>query len=119
MMDISVRIFGALARGQSMTSSEILIKAAVDIFNKLGQPATFTPSGGSAVPCHINIERDIELQPGAYETEVFAHGITVEALLSEIANEPNRGDVFTAGTRNYTVQAPIANDGIFVKVQVI
>lgn len=102
-----------------MTSSEILTKAAVDIFTKLGQVATFTPAGGSAVSCHVNVERDVELQPGGYETEVYAHGTTVEALLSEIANEPNTGDVFVVGAQIYTVQAPIENDGIFVKVQVI
>jgi hypothetical protein len=102
-----------------MTSSDILTKAAIDIFTKLGQVATFTPEGGSGISCHVNLERDVELQPGAYETEVYAHGTKIEALLSEITNEPNRGDVFTVGAQSYTVQTPILNDGIFVKVQVV
>jgi len=101
-----------------MTSEEIFAKAAVDIFTKFGE-ATFTPSGGVAVSCHVDIVRDVELQPGGFETEVYAHGITIETLISEITNEPNRGDVFTVGDDTYTVQTPLGNDGRFVKVQVI
>ena len=88
------------------------------IFGALGDSATFTPSGGAAVSCTVIITFNVMLQPTGVESQVWQGGTTIEALLSEITNEPNTGDVFTVGAQTYTVQAPIANDGIFVKVQV-
>jgi hypothetical protein len=101
-----------------MTNS-IFTDAAADILHAVGETATFTPSGGDPVSCYVNVEFNVELQPGGGDAEVYAQGTTVEALLSEILIEPNRGDVFTVGDDTYTVQAPLENDGIFVKVQVI
>ena len=102
------------------SSAEIFATAATDIMEKLGASATFTPAVGDPVEdCHISIERDVELQPSGFDTEVYALGITVEALLSEVGGEPNRGDVFETETETFTVEAPISNDGTFVKVQVV
>ena len=89
------------------------------IFNALGDSATFTPSGGAAVSCTVIITFNVMLQPTGVEAQVWQSGTTIEALLSEITNEPNRGDVFVVGGVSYTVQAVIENDGVNVRVAVI
>lgn len=88
------------------------------IFNALGDVSTFTPAGGSAVSCTVVITFNVMLQPTGVEAQVWQRGTTIEALLSEITNEPNRGDVFVVRGVSYTVQAVLENDGVSVKVVV-
>jgi hypothetical protein len=88
------------------------------IFGALGDSSTFTPSGGAAVSCTVIITFNVMLQPTGVESQVWQGGTTIEALLSEITNEPNRGDVFVAGGVSYTVQTVLENDGVSVKVVV-
>ncbi len=88
------------------------------IFNALGDVSTFTPSGGSAVSCTVVITFNVMLQPTGVEAQVWQRGTTIEALLSEITNEPNRGDVFVVRGVSYTVQAVLENDGVSVRVVV-
>lgn len=88
------------------------------IFNALGDAATFRPSGGAAVSCTVVITFNVMLQPTGIESQVWQGGTTIEALLSEITNEPNRGDVFVVRGVSYTVQAVLENDGVSVRVVV-
>lgn len=88
------------------------------IFGALGDSSTFTPSGGAAKTCKVVITFNVMLQPTGVESQVWQGGTTIEALLSEIVNEPNRGDVFVVDGVSYTVQAVLENDGVSVKVVV-
>ncbi len=84
----------------------------------IGEAATFTPAGGDAVACHVFIDFSVQLQPSGIEAQAWEQGTTIKALLSDITNEPNRGDVFTVDGVTYTVQAVLENDGLAVKVVV-
>jgi len=88
------------------------------IISALGDASTFTPAGGSAVSCKAIITFDVMLQPTGVEAQVWQRGTTIDALLSEITNEPNRGDVFVVRGVSYTVQAVLENDGVSVRVVV-
>lgn len=88
------------------------------IFGALGDSSTFTPSGGAAKTCSVVITFNVMLQPTGVESQVWQGGTTIEALLSEITNEPNRGDVFVVDGVSYTVQSVLENDGVSVKVVV-
>lgn len=92
------------------------VQAVADIFNSaVGVDATFTPSGGAAIPCRVILERNVLMQPSSMDVQVWERGTTIEAQLAEIINEPNRGDAFTIGTETFTVQSIEENDGITVK----
>lgn len=93
----------------------VLNNALTDIFGSvLGEAATFTPSGGVAVSCRVLVNRNVLLQPDGMTVQVYEKGTTIEAMLSEILEEPNRGDVFTVGTETFTVQSIEQNDGYTV-----
>lgn len=93
-------------------------KAAPAIFNALGDLSTYTPAGGAAVACTVIVTFNVMLQPTGVESQVWQGGTTIEALCSEITNEPNRGDVFVVRSVSYTVQAVLENDGVSVRVVV-
>lgn len=88
------------------------------IFSALGDAATYTPAGGAAVSCTVDIKFNVMLQPAGIETQAWQRGTTIEAQLSEITSEPNRGDTFVVGGVTYTVQAILENDGVSVKMVV-
>lgn len=99
------------------------------IFSAAGETAVFTPAAGDPVSCMVFIDFNVMLQPSGAEVQVWQQGTTIEALLSEIGREPNRGETFTvypdeenrtAGTGGtvYTVQEILQNDGLYVKVVV-
>ena len=96
-------------------------QAAQDIFDALGQSATFTPSSGPAVSCTVNPEFEVDFQP-AGESQVWEQVTTIEYMLSEVGKEADPGETFLiaagiyAGT--YTVKAVEENDGRFCKVTV-
>jgi hypothetical protein len=94
--------------------------ALPEMFAALGEEATFTPLAGDPVDCHILIDFDVDLQPDGYQTTAWQRGTVIEALLSEIGKEPDRGDVFTCpiGGTQYTVQKVTGNDGLTVKMAV-
>lgn len=95
----------------------IFTQAAADMFNSpIGEDATFTPAGGAAVPCRVFVNRDVLLQPDGMNAQVVGRGTTIEAILSVIGGEPNRGDVFTVGAETFTVQSIERNDGIIVEM---
>lgn len=83
-----------------------------------GSAATFTPTGGAAIDCSVVLNKDVDLQPSGLDAQVWERGTTIDALIAEIISEPNRGDVFTVASVDYTVQSVLSNDGRFVKVKV-
>ena len=85
------------------------------IFTAAGEAAVFTPSVGAPVPCFVFIDFDVELQPSGMEAQVWERGTTIEALLSVILKEPDRGETFTVDSVIYTVKSIAANDGLTVK----
>ena len=103
-------------------SEALFSQAAQDIFDALGQSATFTPLVGDPVEnVTINLEIEVAYQP-AGESQVWEQGTTIEYVLSEVGKEADPGDTFliASGTYagNYTVKAVAENDGRFVKVTV-
>ena len=98
-------------------------------FAQAGEPAIFTPASGDPIYCQVFIDFAVMLQPGGAEAQIWQQGTTIEALLSEIGREPDRGESFTvfsdeasrlAGTggTSYAVQAILESEGLFVKAVV-
>jgi hypothetical protein len=103
----------------------ILKEFLPEMFDQIGEDATYTPSGGSpVVACKIFIDFDVMLQPSGMEAQVVQVGTMIEALLLDDENigigttEPSRGDKFTYDGTVYTVQAIEKNDGLTVKMVV-
>jgi len=100
----------------------VFAEALPDIFDAAGEDAVFTPAAGDPIPCKVFIEFNVMLQPAGVEVQVWQRGTTIEALLSDIAREPNRGETFTLDIPSddtvYTVQAISENDGLKVKAVV-
>lgn len=97
----------------------IFTQAAADIFNSpVGEDAVYTPAGGTAVPCRIVVNRDVLLQPDGMNAQVIGRGTTIESILEDLGQEPNRGDVFTVGAETFTVGSIERNDGVTVEAVV-
>ena len=89
-----------------------------EMFEALGEAATFIPSGGDPVACHILIDFDVDLQPDGFQTTAWQRSTVIRALFSEIGNEPDRGNVFRYNGTDYIVQKVTFNDGLTVKIAV-
>lgn len=99
-----------------MNMTDPFVQAVADIFNSaIGEDATFTSAGGTAIDCRVIVERNVLMQPSSMDAQVYDRGTTIEAQLAEIINEPDRGDTFAVGTETFTVQSIEENDGITVK----
>jgi hypothetical protein len=92
--------------------------ALPDLFAALGEEAVFNPSGGDPVGCRVLIDFEVDLQPDGFSTTAWQRSTVMEALLSEISKEPDRGDAFLLEGINYTVKRVIFNDGLPGKVAV-
>lgn len=88
------------------------------IFTAAGEAAVFTPATGDPIPCFVFIDFNVMLQPSGMEAQVWETGTTIEALLSDIGREPDRGETFTVDGVVYTVKAIATNDGLTVKMVV-
>lgn len=95
-----------------------MASALPEMIEALGEEATFTPSGGNPIACHILIDFDVDLQPDGFQTTAWQRATVIQAMLSEIKAEPDKGDVFTLSGANYAVQKVTFNDGLTVKVAV-
>jgi len=73
---------------------------------------------GTYIPCDVEVEFEVEIQPDGYEVEYMERVTTLEALVSEVG-AIERGDTFdiTSGD-TYTVRRILENNGQFVKVVV-
>jgi hypothetical protein len=100
----------------------VFAAALPGIFDAAGEDAVFTPATGDPIPCKVFIDFNVMLQPGGVEAQVWEQGTTIEALLSVLGREPNRGETFTldipTDDTTYTVQAIIEDDGLTVKAVV-
>ena len=102
----------------------VFAAALPGIFTAAGETAVFTPATGSAIPCYVFINFNVELQPSGMEVQVWERGTVIEALLIDagegaaIGREPARGETFTVDGTVYTVKAILENDGLTVKAQV-
>lgn len=61
----------------------------------MGEEATFTPSGGAAVPCYVFIYFNVMLQPMGFDAQVTETGTTIRASLADLGRKPNRDETFT------------------------
>jgi hypothetical protein len=98
--------------------------ATPDIFQSVGEGATYNRVGYAPVSCMVFIEFNVDLQPVGVETQVWVRGTTIEALLSTSAgigigtSIPERGDVFIVGGISYSVREITDNDGLTVRMVV-
>lgn len=99
---------------------DVFTDAMDDLTDTLGETATYTPGdGGVAVSgVTVNVEIEIEQQPGGYEGPAWAQIQTIEGLLADFGQEPNEGDTIEIDSTTYTVKRVLENDGIFCKVAV-
>ncbi|MFA5458255.1 MAG: hypothetical protein WC119_10150 [Synergistaceae bacterium] len=97
-----------------MSIQTILDNAMTDLFNHVGQDATYTPVSGAALPCKVWVQNDVELQPFDFQGMAVEMTILIECLLSEVQAVPQRGSTFLVGTRTYTVQTVHKNDNRIV-----
>ncbi|MDX9819493.1 MAG: hypothetical protein RBT16_11305 [Desulfococcus multivorans] len=93
-------------------------EALPGIFAAAGEDAVFMPAAGNPIPCKVFIDFDVSLEPAGVDARVWQQGTVIEALLSEIGREPDRGETFTIGSETFTVQAILENDRLSVKMQV-
>jgi hypothetical protein len=96
----------------------VFAAALPGIFDAAGEDAVFTPATGDPIPCKVFIDFNVMLQPAGTEAQVWELGTKIEALLSVIGREPNRGETFTVDLVVYTVKAILEDDGLTVKAVV-
>jgi hypothetical protein len=117
---MTARIFRSLLNVLfGVSADDIFDQAAMDMFDQMDtKDAVFTPAVGDPVPCKINLEFDVDLEPHGFDSQVWSRGTTIEAILNVLGKEPDKGETFTVGETDYTVQTVQENDGRFVKVVV-
>lgn len=101
-----------------MTADDIFDQAAENLFDQMGRDAIFTPVMGDPVNCRVNLERDVDLEPHGFDSQIWGRGVTIEAILSVLGKEPDKGETFTVRETVYEVMTVQENDGRFVKVVV-
>lgn len=89
-----------------------------DLFDDLGQEATFTPSVGDAVSCQVHLYTGTENQPIGLDAQVWGSETTIEYQLDEVGKEADAGETFLIGSTTYTVKHVVENSGRFVTVAV-
>lgn len=101
-----------------MNPDTIIDQAVVDMFNAGGSDATYTPTVGDPVSCKVILTKDIDMQPGSYESEVYGSQMTIEAPLKVLGKEPDEGETIGIGSTIYRVEsvAEIINDSIVVVI---
>jgi len=101
-----------------MTIQAILDSAMTDLFNTVGEDATYTPVTGDACACKVWVMKDVEMQPFDFNAQAVERQTILECLVSEVSETPQRGATFLAGTTTYTVQSVKENDGRILKLVV-
>jgi hypothetical protein len=96
----------------------VIAAALPALFSDMGEEAVYTPSGGTALGCHIFIDFNVQLQPDGLQAQAWDRATIIECLISEVGSEPNRGDIFVYDGTTYTVQRVMENDGFTVKLAV-
>ena len=90
---------------------------AAPIFDILGESATYTPAGGSAVSVTVIEEQEQELLPGTFESKASERRHIFAFDTSEVSL-PARGASLVVGSDTYkVVSAPLpGSDSALVKV---
>ncbi len=101
-----------------MGFNDDLAESLADLFEAAGQDAILTRGGVDEVPCHVDIMRGVDLQPGDFNAQVSGNSIVIEFILSEIITEPDRGDTVSVGEAIYTVESIAENDEYVVRAVV-
>ena len=96
-----------------MSEEAVFDQAGVDIFNRLGVDALYTPLVGDPVICKVDINTSVDLQPIG-ESTVWEKGVTLEYLFAVVGREADKGDTFLVGVLTYTVDRVEENDGRYV-----
>jgi len=86
------------------------------IFDSIGVPGTFSPATGDDVSLQVAVNREVVQQ--GFDATAWTSETTIEAILTDLPHEPNRGETFTVGDTTYTVREVMENDGYTVKVVV-
>ena len=100
-----------------MGARDVINRAAEDIAQEF-EDATYTPSGGDPVSYKAWVWKAVEPQPSGYDSQAWEQGITISALLSELGQEPDRGDTFLVDGTTYKVLNVAENNGITMHVNV-
>ena len=101
-----------------MAYDDVIDGSLADIFSVMGRSATYNPSGMDPVSLKVILEKDVELQPGGYSSQVWEKGSTIEALLDDLGKEPDRDETIVIGSDTWTIQSIERNDGRCVKMVV-
>jgi len=86
------------------------------VFDAIGEPGTFSPATGDDVSLQVSVNRDVVQQ--GFDATAWTTETTIEAILSDLPHEPNRGETFTVGSVTYTVREIMETDGYTVKMVV-
>jgi hypothetical protein len=101
-----------------MSISTEVTDALNDIFDDVGDDATYTPVTGDPLSCKVWVMKDVELQPSDFNGQAVEMKTVLECLLSQVLTLPQRGSVFLVGSTTYTVQSPLSNNGRILKLVV-
>ncbi len=97
--------------------TDMLQNDAAGMLAALGEPVTYTPDGGDAIP-----EIDAIVNRNASQSGVIADCWSVEVLMSDVVN-PAHNDSVVIGAKTFTVQesgaSRITNDGVWWKIPVV
>ena len=88
-----------------------------------GIPAIFTRSNGDPVDCNVCLDFDVEMEPVGFEATFPGKAVTLEAMLSELGEQPKPGQKFIVDTgtpslKTWIVGQVLNNDNVFVKMAV-
>lgn len=95
-----------------------------EMFEQIGEDATYKPSGGTSIDCKIFINFESSDMPLGLDGQFTGQTVSIEALLSDDAgigigtSVPGKGDEFTYNGTTYTVKREISNDGQACKLAV-
>lgn len=98
------------------TASEDRLQLAADVFETIGDSATFTPAVGDAVSLYVVVSDEILVQPGNYDSNIHATATRISFALADIGREPNRGEIFLVDSTTYTCKAVEFNNGYVCRV---
>ena len=102
-----------------------LFQAAEDIFDHLGDDATFYPLNGDPITCKVNLDKDGQNEPDGFTTQARGEQITLEGprhILGKIPvakTEKRDGEKFEMSDGTiYEVIGILESDNFFVTCSV-
>ena len=102
----------------------IFAQAGLDVINKFGDSATYTPVSGTPATCTVHLDTDIDTQPDNYSVQARGDKLTIEALVAQIGSDIAvrrssgatyvEGDRFTIGSDIYEVTDILVQDKVSI-----